>query len=80
MGRPGNSRSAVRWSELTAGEVGVGVKGSEVWRRGPAERLIGWTGTMREGDVLAGLPFEPRELAGELCLSILGPAYAESAL
>lgn len=79
MGHPGNSRSAAQ-SGLTVGEVGVGVTGSEVWRRGSGGRLIGWTGTMREGDVLAGLPFEPRELAGELCLSILGPAYAESVL
>lgn len=57
----------------------LGAKGSRGLPTRSDENLTGWTGMLPEGDVLADLPFEPRELAEGLCLSTLEPACAESA-
>lgn len=41
------------------------------------ENLAAWPGMLAEGSLLVDLPFEPRELAEGLCLSILELACAE---
>lgn len=76
VGPPGNSRSA-QWGPRR-GEVGVGAKSPGGFLTRSEENWARWAGKLAEGGLVIDLPFEPRELAEGLCLSILGLACARS--